>query len=174
MAGPLSHTSRMRSEPPSDRKQPFTPLLPAPRRGNPWSLFHKSSLMIYAKHAKTIFDDSPGESMEYGPKIRHSCASRNPEGPTFGEIRLMKHAACGRPLHPPVSSRMRKPILSPVGAVREPPAATQKSFPASHPPLVLANAGTHPLFSPPPVGATLVVDRSFRVLSRMRKPTLHP
>ena len=33
------------------------------RRGDPWSLFHKSSPMIYAKYAKTISDDFPGESM---------------------------------------------------------------------------------------------------------------
>ena len=50
------------------------------------SLFHKSSPMIYAKHAKTIVDDFPGESMEYAPKVRHSCESRNPEGPILGEI----------------------------------------------------------------------------------------
>ena len=48
--------------------------------------------MIYAKHVKTIFDDSPTGNMEYGPKIRHSGESRNPEGPIHGEIRLLKQA----------------------------------------------------------------------------------
>ena len=48
--------------------------------------------MIYAKHAKTIFDDFPGESMEYDLKIRHSCESRNAEGPILGEVRLLKRA----------------------------------------------------------------------------------
>ena len=48
--------------------------------------------MIYAKYAKTISDDLPGENMEYGPKVRHSCESRNPEGPILGEVRLLKQA----------------------------------------------------------------------------------
>ena len=61
-------------------------------RGGLKSLFHKSSPMIYAKYAKTISDDFPGENMEYGPKVRHSCESRNPEGPILGEIRLLKQA----------------------------------------------------------------------------------
>ena len=70
------------------------------RRGDPWSLFHKSSPMIYAKHFKTLFDDLPRESMEYGPKVHPFYESRNPEGPILGEIRLMKHAPCGRPPTP--------------------------------------------------------------------------
>ena len=37
-------------------------------KGGSRSLFHKSSPMIYAKHAKTILDDFPGENMEYGPR----------------------------------------------------------------------------------------------------------
>ena len=48
--------------------------------------------MIYAKHAQTIFDDFPGKSMEYNLKVRHSCESRNPEGPILGGVRLMKQA----------------------------------------------------------------------------------
>ena len=55
-------------------------------------MFHKSSPMIYAKHAKTILDDFPGENMEYDLKIRHSCESRNAEGPILGEVRLLKQA----------------------------------------------------------------------------------
>ena len=53
--------------------------------------------MIYAKHAETIFDDFPDESMEYDLKVRHSCESRNPEDLILGEIRLLKHAPGGRP-----------------------------------------------------------------------------
>ena len=64
--------------------------VPPLRRGWFERLFHKSSPMIYAKHAKTIFDDSPRENMEYGPKIRHSGekpalvprhGGRNPDSP---------------------------------------------------------------------------------------------
>ena len=62
------------------------------RRATTRSLFQKSSPMIYAKHAKTTFDDLLGESMEYDLKVRHSCESRNPEGPILGEVRLMKQA----------------------------------------------------------------------------------
>ena len=61
-------------------------------KGGSRSLFHKSSPMIYAKHFKTLFDDLPRESMEYGPKVHPFYESRNPEGPILGEIRLMKHA----------------------------------------------------------------------------------
>ncbi len=91
---------------------------PEYRRGVPWSLFHKSSPMIYAKYVKTISDDLPGENMEYGPKVRHSCQSRNPEGPILGEVRLLKQAPCGRP------SCVFQSFFAPT-------------------PVVLAHAGTH-------------------------------
>ena len=72
---------------------PLPPGHPSPsRRGGSRSLFHKSSPMIYTKYAKTISDDLPGENMEYGPKVRHSSESRNPEGPILGEVRLLKQA----------------------------------------------------------------------------------
>ena len=122
-----------------------------PRRGGPWSLFHKSSPMIYAKYAKTISDDLPGENMEYGPKVRHSCESRNPEGPILGEVRLLKQAPCGRPLRHstspmsfpfiPLFPRRREPIPS----FLPPPL-----FGISSSPSVIPKAGIHPPSLPMP------------------------
>ena len=85
-----------------------------PHRGGPWSLFQKSSPMIYAKYAKTISDDFPGENMEYGPKVRHSCESRNPEGPILGEVRLLKQTPCGRPLRHSTPPHAPPPLPPPL------------------------------------------------------------
>ena len=137
--------------------------------------------------------------MEYGPKVRHSCESRNPEGPILGEIRLLKHAPRGCPPSrpfpleggrldpalvktPPLSSRMRGPIPLP----HAPHVTLSTTAPrnlvahAQRPsiPLLCAFPTAHHT-TLPPVGASLVDARlpdscmSFRVPRGISLPTLY-
>ena len=101
--------------------------------------------MIYAKHFKTLFDDLPRESMEYGPKVHPFYESRNPEGPILGEIRLMKHAPCGCP--------------SPLVVLADAGTHPLLRYPLEEPAPVKTGAGTHPPHAPPaiPIQPTLPV-----------------
>ena len=156
-----------------------TPLQPtSSRRGVPWSLFHKSSPMIYAKYVKTISDDLPGENMEYGPKVRHSCQSRNPEGPILGEVRLLKQAPCGRPscVFPSFFASLLRvlahaeihPLFLNHMSSRVPRGISLPSRPLLR---VLAHAGTHLL---PTISHPNIIPNAAKPCRESRRHSSHP